>query len=599
MVKKLKNRKQIDPKYKWHLEDIYADNSAWEKDFSKVERLTAEIKKFKGKLDQGPNFLRNALDQTMELFSISEKLFVFASMRKDEDGGNSTYQGLFSRIQTLSTKVSAATSFIEPEIIALPKKNISEFLGQKESIKYKHFLENLQRQKKHYLSEAEEELLAKTEDLATASKDTFQMLHDVDLVFPKIKDEKGREVELTEGNYSFYIKCADRRVRRDAFEGLFGTYYNFRNTFASMLRNSTKKDFFYAYIRHYDSSLDRALFTDNIERPVYENLIKVVNKNLPVLRKYLKFRKKSLGLTNLQMYDLYADLTPEPKAKISYEEAVKMVTDGLDILGSEYAEALKKILMERRVDVLPNKGKRGGAYQSGSFLTPQYILLNYQGMIHDVFTLAHESGHAVHSHFSNLNQPYINSGFTIFTTEVASTVNETLLIKYMLSKSKNNKERAYLLNQFLESIRTTIVRQVMFSEFEAETHAKLESGIPLTTDLLMKIYFDLNSRYYGSEVKVDPLIGIEWARIPHFYRNFYVYKYATGLSAAISISKQILSEGKPAVDRYIEFLKSGNSDYSLNLLKKAGVDLTTEQPIQETFDEFEKSLAELEKILKE
>ena len=594
----LPKRDQIEAKYKWKLEDIYSDNSLWENDFKKVQDLATKISEFSGKLSQSSDILLACLKASDELLSLNDKVYVYARMRRDENNANSTYQALTDRAGALATEAYAAVSFIVPELLAMDEATLLKFLEDNTSLAiYKTFiLENL-RQKAHILSQKEEELLALGSEVTHAAGDIFTMLNNADIKFPNVKDEDGNEVELTKGRYSKFLESSDRRVREDAFRAMYATYGKFKNTLACSLSSNVKKNKYYTNIRKYNSCLEAALDSDNVKTEVYDNLIETINKNLPLLHRYLKLRKKVLKLSELRMFDLYVPMVSESKKTIKYEESLDITLEALKPMGEEYLGYLKHAYDTGWIDVYENEGKTSGAYSWGTHLTHPYVLLNYQGTINDVFTLAHEMGHALHSFYTNKTQPYIYSEYKIFVAEVASTVNENLLMKHLLTKTDSKMEKAYLLNHYLEEFRGTVFRQVMFAEFEKIIHAKTEAGEALTADSLSEIYLDLNKKYYGSEVVMDDEIALEWSRIPHFYSSFYVYKYATGFSAAASLSKQILEEGKPAVDRYIEFLKSGGSDYPIELLKKAGVDLSTPKPVQDALDLFAEIITELEELL--
>jgi oligoendopeptidase F len=596
-MNKEKNRSEIEEKYKWHLEDIYKTNDDWEKDFIKIKNLEPTVSRFKGKLADSPQTLLECLDRAMDLQALNDKLFVYTIMRFYEDGASSLYQGLLGRAQSLLSEVSATVSFIEPEIIKLPEDFIDQFFKLEEAKKYHHYIDNLQRVKSHFLAENEEEIISKSSEMAGATSSVFGVLNDVDLVFPNITDENGKEVGLTDSNYSTYIISSDRRVRKEAFEARLTSYEKFRNTFAALLINNVKKNRFYSELRGYKSSLEMSLSVDNIDTKVYRNLIQTVHENLPIFAKYLDLRKKALKLDELHLYDQSVPLITEPRRKIDFEEAKKIVRESLKPLGPNYLTYVDKGFSGGWIDVFPNKGKRSGACENGAHDTHPYILLNYQSEFNDVFALTHELGHAIHACYGHETQPFVNSYFTIFTAEVASTVNELLLNKYFIKNAKDKKEKSLVLSRFLDQIRTTIIRQTMFAEFEMIIHDQNESGQALTTDSLVETYYGLNQKYYGKDVAVDTLIGMEWSMIPHFYESFYVYKYATGLSAAIAIVNKILTEGEPAVKNYLKFLKSGGSDYPIELLKIAGVDLATPKPIEDAFGEFEKTLTELEKIL--
>lgn len=594
----LPKRDEIDKKYKWNLEDIYENVDVWEEDFKKIEKSIDDIVKYKGTLKESAEKLLECLKLRDEIMSSCEKLFVFARMKKDENNAVSLYQGLADRASNLYTKIYAATSFIVPEIIAMEEDVLKKYINSLDGLKiYQHHFNEILRQKEHVLSDKEEELLALTSEFSGSSREIFTMFNNADIKFPFIKDEDGKETELTKGRYIMFLESRDRRVRKDAFYALYDTYQKYKNSFAAMLSGSVKSDKFYAAARKYNSSLEASLDEDNINTKVYDNLIETVDKNLHLLQRYLKLRKKALKLDELNMYDLYVPIVEAPKKEIPYEEALKQVENGLKPLGEEYIKYLKEGFTNGWIDVYENQGKTGGAYSWGSYKTHPYVLLNYQGTINDVFTLAHEMGHALHSFYTNKTQPYIYSEYKIFVAEVASTVNESLLIRYMLDNTNDKTEKAYLLNHYLEQFRGTVFRQTMFAEFEKIIHGKYQNGEALTAESLSKIYLDLNKKYFEPEVNVNEDISIEWARIPHFYTSFYVYKYATGFSAATAISNMILNEGSPAVERYIEFLKGGNSDYPLELLKKAKVDLSTPKPVQDALDVFEKTVEELESIL--
>jgi oligoendopeptidase F len=592
----LKERSEIDERYKWRLEDIYENEELWEEDYKKVKDLLKEIVKFKGKIKTSKDLLE-VLKLNDQIGMIASKIFAYARMRRDEDNTNSKYQALSDKAMRLNIEVLSATSFIVPEILSIETEKLRNMIEELEELKiYKQYIEDLIRYKPHVLSPEEEKILAEAETLAESVSTIYSMLNHADLRFPTIKDENGNEVELTHGNFISFMQSKDRNVRKAAFEALYDTYKRFINTFASTLAGSVKKDIFYAKARKYNSSLEASLFEDNVNIEVYNNLIETVHKRLDVLHRYVRLKKRVLKLDELHMYDLYVPLIKEYDKEFTYEEAVEIVLEGLKPLGEEYIDLLKRGFESRWVDVYESRGKTSGAYSWGAYGTHPYVLLNFQGKLNDVFTIAHEMGHSLHTYYSNATQPYVYAGYKIFVAEVASTCNEALLMDYLLKNSKDEKERLYVLNHFLEEFRGTVFRQVMFAEFEKLIHEMAERGEPLTAEVLSKKYYELNKLYYGDDIVVDEGISYEWARIPHFYRNFYVYKYATGFSAAIAISQMILNEGKKAVERYKEFLKSGSSDYPLNLLKKAGVDLTTPKPVDDALDVFEKLLDEFEKM---
>lgn len=592
----LRERSEIDERYKWRLEDIYENEELWEEDYRKVKELLKEVVKFKGKIRTSKDLLE-VLKLNDQIGMTASKIFAYARMRRDEDNTNSKYQALSDKAMRLNIEVMSATSFIVPEILSIETEKLRNMIEELEELKiYKQYIEDLIRYKPHVLSPEEEKILAEAETLAESVSTIYSMLNHADLRFPTIRDENGNEVELTHGNFISFMQSKDRNVRKAAFEALYDTYKKFINTFASTLAGSVKKDIFYAKARRYNSSLEASLFEDNVSVEVYNNLIETVHSRLDVLHRYVRLKKKLLKLDELHMYDLYVPLIQEYDKEFTYEEAIELVLEGLKPLGEEYIDLLKKGFESRWVDVYENRGKTSGAYSWGAYGTHPYVLLNFQGKLNDVFTIAHEMGHSLHTYYSNATQPYVYAGYKIFVAEVASTCNEAILMDYLLKNFKDEKERLYVLNHFLEEFRGTVFRQVMFAEFEKLIHEMAERGEPLTAEVLNKKYYELNKLYYGDDIVVDEEISYEWARIPHFYRNFYVYKYATGFSAAIAISQMILNEGEKAVERYKEFLKSGSSDYPLNLLKKAGVDLTTPKPVNDALDVFEKLLDEFEKM---
>ncbi|MRX52751.1 oligoendopeptidase F [Bacillus idriensis] len=599
-VKTLPKRSDIAVEDTWRLEDIFKNDEAWEAEFKEVKAALPKIGEFKDKLGESADAFLEALTYQDAVMERLGKLYTYAHMRYDQDTGNSHYQGLNDRASNLYTQASSVSSYIIPEILSMDEAKIKSFLNEKEELKvYGHTLDEINRQRPHVLSAEQEALLAQASDVLGSSSNTFGMLNNADLEFPSIKDEDGEEVEVTHGRYIRFLESEDRRVRQDAFKAVYSTYDKYKNTFASTLSGAVKKDNFYAAVRNYQSAREAALGNNNIPEEVYENLVKTVNDNLHLLHKYIELRKKVLGLEELHMYDLFTPLVKDVKMKIPYAEAKDYLLKGLAPLGEDYLAILNEGFENRWVDVHENKGKRSGAYSSGTYGTNPYILMNWQDNVNNLFTLAHEFGHSVHSYYTRKSQPYQYGHYSIFVAEVASTCNEALLNDYLLKTIDDKKKQLYLLNHYLEGFRGTVFRQTMFAEYEHTIHKKAQEGEPLTPDLLTKLYYDLNKKYFGEHLAVDEEIGLEWARIPHFYYNYYVYQYATGFSAATALSKQILEEGKPAVDRYLEFLKSGSSDYPIEVLKKAGVDMTSPQPIEEALKVFEEKLNEMEQLLSE
>lgn len=598
-VKKLPGRNEVATEDTWRLEDIFANDEAWEKEFNEVKEQLPGVQEFQGKLGENADQLYNALQLQDKLLERLGRLYTYAHMRYDQDTTNSFYQGLDDRIKNLYSQAGSALAYIVPEILAVDEDKIKGFLQEKEELKlYEHALEEINLQRPHVLSAEQEALLAEASEVMSSSSNTFGMLNNADLEFPSIKDENGEEVEITHGRYIRFLESEDRRVREDAFKAVYKTYGSFKNTFASTLSGNIKKDNFNARVRKYDSARHAALAANNIPESVYENLVNTVNDNLHLLHRYVKLRRKVLGVKKLHMYDLYTPLVKNVKMEIPYAEAKDYVLKGLEPLGGEYNNVLKQGFENRWVDVYENKGKRSGAYSSGAYGTNPYILMNWQDNVNNLFTLAHESGHSVHSYYTRKTQPYPYGSYSIFVAEVASTCNEALLNDYMLKTIDDEQKRLYLLNHYLEGFRGTVFRQTMFAEFEHMIHQKAQNNEALTADSLTKDYYELNKKYFGEEdIEIDEEIGLEWSRIPHFYYNYYVYQYATGFSAATALSKQILEEGQPAVERYIEFLKSGSSDYPIEVLKKAGVDMTSSTPIEEALKVFEVKLNEMEALL--
>lgn len=597
MLKDLLERDQISPEFKWHLEDIYENETLWEEDYLKADELLNKIIKFKGKLDND-EVLYNCLCMKDDINKIVEKLFVYARMRRDEDNTNSKYQALAQKAMGLMVKASSAMSFIEPEITLLDENVINNFLQENSNLQlYDKYLNDLIRMKKHILSKEEENILALAGEVLDSAHQIFSMLNDADLKFPTIKDENGQEIEITKGRFIKLLKSYDRNVRKETFEKLYSTYKSFINTIAATYNANIKKDVFYAKVRKYSSSIEKALDVDNIPVEVYNNLIDVVNNNLDVLHRYIKIRKKVLNLDELHMYDLYVPLIPNINRKITYSQAKEMVLNGLKPLGDQYIDLLEQGFNGGWIDVYENRGKTGGAYSWGCYGVHPYVLLNFQETLDDVFTLAHEMGHAIHTYYSFNTQPYIYADYSIFVAEVASTLNEIILSKYLIDNAVSKKEKLYIINHYLEEFRATVIRQTMFAEFEKIVHQMAENDIPLTNNEFCKIYYDLNKKYFGEDVVIDEQISYEWARIPHFYRSFYVFKYATSFSAATSISKYILEGNKKALENYIQFLKSGSSKYPIEILKKANVDMTTKKPVEDAFEQFNYMLNQFESLL--
>ncbi len=579
-------RSEINDKYKWKICDIFKDDESWQQCFDEALSEVNTFSQFNGKLND-MKVLHDCLKKANETSEKVSKIYVYANMKLHEDSTKSFYQGLADKAEGLITKLSAATSFIQPEILTLD----FESLKANESLKmYAHYFSDLFRQKDHILSFELEQLLAETGEISASFDNIYSMLSNADMKFGTIIDEDGNEVELTHGKYVSMLESKNRKVREDAFNALYNQYINQKNTIASIYSSSVKKDVFYAKARKYNSSLEYSLSTNNIPTAVYKNLIATINEHLGDLHKYIKLRKQILGLNELKMYDLYTPIVKAANTKINYEEAKEVVLKSLEPLGKQYVEQAEKGINGGWIDVYENKGKRSGAYSWGTYGVHPFVLLNYDNKINDMFTLSHEMGHAMHSYYSWNTQPYVYSGHTIFLAEVASTVNEALLMEHLLKTTKDEVQNKYLINYFIEQFRGTVFRQTMFAEFELKTHELAESGVPLDVDLLCNIYAELNKKYYGDAISYDEKIPMEWSRIPHFYSPFYVFQYATGFSAAIALSKQILQGNS---ERYINFLKSGSSNYSIEILKQAGVDMTSSEPIKSALSLFSELVSKL------
>lgn len=595
------SRDQISAEYKWHLEDLYASDQAWQADYDKVKAMLPKVAQYKGNLSHSAGQLLACLQLRDEITMIMGKLYPFARMHQDENTADNKYQALTGKAQSLNIEVSAAFSFIEPEIVAIPAKNLAKMRQQEKRLdSYNFYFETLMQQKKYVLSPREEELLSRAGEVAQTPATIFTVLSNAELKFPNIKDEADKEVQLSESRYSTYLRSSDRRVRLAAFNGILGSYSQYRNTLAATLNGHVKQNIFFAQSHNYKSAREGALTSNHIPVAVYDNLINTVNKNLAPLHRYVALKKKALGVEEMHMYDLYAPMVKDVEMKVTYADGLNLTRQALAPLGEEYMKNFNKGIAAGWVDVYENQGKRSGAYSWGVYGVHPFVFLNYNDRFGDVSTLAHEMGHAMHSFYSAANQPYPTSEYTIFTAETASTTNEILLIDYMIKKTTDQKEKIALINQYLENIRTTVYRQTMFAEFEKIIYEQSEKGEVLTADRMEEIYHNLNVKYFGPEMIVDKEIDIEWARIPHFYRNFYVYQYATGYSAATAFAEKLQKEGKPAQERYSNnFLKAGGSDTPINILKHAGVDMSTPEPIEITLHKFNTLLDELEVLLGE
>lgn len=596
--KTLKTREQIDPKYKWNIEDMFPDESTIEQELADILAQTEKYQQFAGHLTESVKTLLKAFQEKDAIWKKLEKVFVYARMRRDEDNRQTRYQAMTDRCQTVIAQVSAAMSFFTPELLDASEETLLAYVAADPALKeYEFVIRDILREKAHVLTKSEENILAQMGEITGATNDIFTMLNNADIKFGKITDEDGDEVELTHGNYITFMESHDRSVRKEAYEHMYAAFKSMINTIGTAYNYNTKTDVISARIRKYGSARQAALSSDNIPEKVYDNLIKVVNDHLPTVHRYMEIRKKLLGVDKLQMYDIYVPLIELPKNPVPYEKALDMMRKGLAPLGEEYISRMNDGINAGWIDVYENQGKTSGAYSFGSYDSMPYILLNYSNTLKDVFTVVHEMGHSMHSSYTREAQPFIYGGHSIFTAEVASTVNESLLMHHLLDNAKEPQMRKYLLNLHIEEFRTTLFRQTMFAEFEHLTHKAIEDGQVLTPEWMCEEYQKLNDKYFGPAVEKDDTIRCEWARIPHFYNAFYVYKYATGFSAATAISNKILIEGAPARDAYIGFLKTGESGYPIDLLKLAGVDMGEPQPIQQAMETFKNLVDEFEKLV--
>ncbi len=596
--KNLKQRDQIPQEYKWNISAMYPDESKWEDDVAQCISRSENFKSFSGRLGDSSDILLEALTERDAIWQKLEHAFVYAAMKKDEDNRVDKYQAMNDKCSAAMAKVAAAMSFFTPELLSVSEEKIFKFISEEPDLSaYEFILKAMLREKKHVLTASEENILAQMSEVTGATNDVFKMLNNADMTFGSVIDEDGDEVTLTHGNYITFMESHDRNLRKKAFTNMYEAYKKLNNTLATNYNYNVKTDVVSSRIRKYDSSLAAALNGGNIPLSVYHNLIKEVHEYLPVVHRYMSLRKKALGVDHLKMYDVYVPLVETPKKNISFEEAVEIMAEGLSPLGEEYIKQVRNGIKEGWIDVYENQGKTSGAYSFGAYDSMPYILLNYTNTLKDVFTIVHEMGHSMHSYYTRNSQPYTYGDHSIFTAEVASTVNESLLIKHLLATEKDENMRKYLLNYYIEEFRTTLFRQTMFAEFELLVHEEIEKGGVLTAGWLNDTYNKLNDMYFGPEMEDDGYIRYEWSRIPHFYRGFYVYQYATGYSAATAISEKILSEGSKARDNYIEFLKSGSSNYPVELLKIAGVDMASPKPVKMAMETFKSLVDELEKIL--
>ena len=590
-------REEINEKYKWDLSDLYEDDAAWEKEFIQVKELAENFKALKGTLTKSSDDLLNAIRLQEQISRMLMNVVTYSRLKLDENTKNATYQGLVARSESLMTEIGEMMSFATPEILSIEFREMLKLLNHDELKLYEKHFENMFRAKPHILSEEVESLLAQTEEMGAAPSNTYGMLLNADMTFEDAIDSEGKAHKLTNGSYVPMLMGNDRILREDAFNKYYKVYEAHNNTIASLMQAEVKKNIFYSKVRKHPSAREAALFENNIPVSVPDKLIQAVNDNLDTFYKYMKLRKRVLGVEELHLYDIYTPIIANVDFEIEYDEAREMVTEALGVLGTEYQDVIKSAFEKSWIDVFETEGKRSGAYSWGTYDSKPYVLLNHKNNLDSMFTLAHELGHSMHSYLTRENQPYVYGNYSIFVAEVASTTNEALLNDYLLKNIKEEDKKKYILNHYLEQFRGTIFRQTMFAEFERDIHKHVETGGALTAEFMNNHYLELNKKYFGPDVVIDDAIKYEWSRIPHMYYNFYVYQYATGFSAAISLASQILSEGKPALDRYLGFLSSGSKDYPINILREAGADMETEHPVSNALKVFKTVVDELDALL--
>ena len=594
----VKDRKDIDVKDTWNLESIYANNELWEEDYAALEKDAAEFAKLKGAIEADVSKIPAVLDAYYGLHRRLSKLSVYARMRFDQDTTDSTYQTMSAKIGSLGVKIGAASAFVEPEILSYSKEQLEAAEKENErTAYYGRKIEEMLRGQEHTLDAEKEELLAAAGDMAEAPDDIFSVLMNADMKYPDIVLEDGTHLPLTNSTYISYMESPDRAVREGAFKTLYGQIASLKNTFAAIYRGNLKQAKFYAQSRKYSSARAMYLADSNVPESVYDNLLSAVHEALPMMYRYVAVRKKVLGVDKLHMYDVYTPIVAAQNQTYEFDQAKQMVLEALKPMGEDYLSHAREGLENRWIDIYPNKGKKGGAYSWGCYDSQPFILLNYTKNLDSVFTLIHEMGHSIHSYYSRTAQDYAYSDYKIFVAEVASTCNECLLMHDLLKKTTDKEQRKYLLNHYLDSFKGTLFRQTMFAEFEKNAHDYCAQGKPLTAEALSQMYLELNQKYFGPDMEKDEEIAYEWMRIPHFYTPFYVYQYATGYSAAVALSAKILKEGKPAVDAYMSFLKGGESKDPIDLLKMAGVDMTTEKPVADALALFGELVTELETLV--
>ncbi len=596
----LKSREEMNELYTWDLTSMYADDAAQEADAEAVKAMFPKLAEFSGKLAEGPEVLADALDLIGETARKMSNVYVYAHLKNDQDATNSTYQEMYAKATQLYGQFGETIAYFEPELNTIPEATLTQFIEENDRLKhYQQHLDNMVRGRAHVLPQEQELLLAQASEVFQGASNTFGVLNNADLVFPTITDEEGKEVQLTHSLYSKFLESSDRRVRKETFEKFYSVYDQFKNTMASILSTNIKVNNYDAKVHKFESARQAALFTNNIPESVYDTLVDTVNKRLDLLHRYVGLRKELLGLEDLEMYDMYTPLLGDAPIKMTYEEAKSITLEALAPLGEEYLAIMREAFEDRWIDLYENKGKRSGAYSSGTYDSKPYILMNWQDNVNWLYTLVHELGHSAHSYLTHKNQPYTYGSYSIFLAEIASTTNENLLTAYLLDKYEDPQVRLYIINHFLDGMKGTVYRQTQFAEFEHFMYQSDAAGQPLTQQFLSDNYRELNRKYYGEAVNSDSEIALEWSRIPHFYYNYYVFQYATGFSAATAFSKAILEGQEGALDKYLGYLKAGRSQYPIDIIKTAGLDMTQSDYIDSALDVFEQRLNEFEALLKE
>ena len=596
----LPKRSEVKENMTWDLTVIFPSDDAFETEYKEVEKEVEQISSFEGRLGESAEVFQESLEAILEMTRKLENVYVYSHLKNDQDTSNSSYQAMNDRAQLLATKASEAISWFEPEVLSLPEEKLKKYQTENEGLEiYKHYLDQITANRKHVLSKEMEGLLAGAGDIFAVGSNTFSVLNNADIQFPVVTNEKGEKVQLSHGLYGQLIESTNREVREEAFKSLYRVYEGLKNTFASTLAGNVKVHNYTAKVHHYSSAREQALSQNHIPESVHDTLLEVVDAHLPLLHRYMELRKKLLNVDTLHMYDLYTPTTGEAQLTYTYEEAKEETLKALEALGPDYNKILEESFSNRWIDVQENVGKRSGAYSSGSYNSNPYILLNWHDSLNHLYTLVHELGHSAHSYLTRSHQPYVYGDYSIFLAEIASTTNENVLTDYLLKHHEDPKVRAYVLNHYLDGFKGTVFRQTQFAEYEHFIHEEAAKGTPLTAEFLSNSYAELNAKYYGEAVEKDPEIAYEWARIPHFYYNYYVYQYATGFCAATALADKIVNEEEGALDKYLTYLKSGNSDFPIDVMKKAGVDMTQKDYLERALNVFEQRLNEFESIVEE